>query len=327
MPVAGVNGFVDRLIVLGRSLCARDVVEIDGVTYHVKEKIAEGGFSIIELVQQPRTKRYYALKRITCHSIEDQNVATKEIDYHKRLGGQESGVLGMEGSKVIGSADIVHGKTSDVLLLLPYYKNGTLQHLLEKRERCKDPLKESELLTMFLQICKGLESFHGAKPHPLAHRDLKPHNILLDEGLNPIIMDLGSVEKARLSINTHSQAQHLQDLASERCSITYRAPELFQVSSRCDIDERTDIWSLGCLLYALCYFKSPYDIIWEKGDSVALAVQSGGSQLYFPPIGDFSKELKDLIVTMLEPELHKRPFLTEVMTKSALLLEAAEDRV
>ena len=44
------------------------------------------GFSIVELLEHPRTKKLYALKRITCHSTEDQINATKEIEYHKQLG-------------------------------------------------------------------------------------------------------------------------------------------------------------------------------------------------------------------------------------------------
>ncbi len=47
---------------------------------------------------------------------------------------------------------------------------------------------------------------------------------------------------ARVSIKSHSQAQALQDLAAERCSMSYRPPELFQVNSKCDIDERSDVW-------------------------------------------------------------------------------------
>ena len=66
--------------------------------------------------------------------------------------------------------------------------------------------------------------------------------MLLREDFTPVIMDLGSVEPARLTITTHSQAQYLQDLAAERCSMPYRSPELFQVDSKCTIDERTDIW-------------------------------------------------------------------------------------
>ena len=87
---------------------------------------------------------------------------------------------------------------------------------------------------------------HAAQPEPLAHRDLKPHNVLLTKEQRPIIMDLGSVARARLKISTHSEAQHLQDVAAERCSMPYRPPELFQVNSKCEIDERTDVWVREC---------------------------------------------------------------------------------
>jgi hypothetical protein len=47
---------------------------------------------------------------------------------------------------------------------------------------------------------------------------------------------------ARVKVCGSSEAQQLQDFASERCSMSYRAPELFNVESYCMIDERTDIW-------------------------------------------------------------------------------------
>ena len=102
---------------------------------------------------------------------------------------------------------------------------------------------------MFLQICEGIQHLHQDSDGrgPYAHRDIKPHNILLREDFTPVIMDLGSVESARTKITTHSEAQYLQDLAAERCSMPYRPPELFQVNSKCDIDERTDVWVSGFL--------------------------------------------------------------------------------
>jgi serine/threonine kinase 16 len=57
-----------------------------------------------------------------------------------------------------------------------------------------------------------------------------------------MIFYVGSVAVARVKICGSSEAQQLQDLASERCSMPYRAPELFNVESYCMIDERTDIW-------------------------------------------------------------------------------------
>lgn len=52
----------------------------------------------------------------------------------------------------------------------------------------------------------------------------------------------GSATQARVQISNTSNAQSLQDLAAERCSMPYRAPELFNVEAHCIIDERTDIW-------------------------------------------------------------------------------------
>lgn len=53
---------------------------------------------------------------------------------------------------------------------------------------------------------------------------------------------LGSATQARVQISNTSNAQSLQDLAAERCSMPYKAPELFNVEPHCIIDERTDIW-------------------------------------------------------------------------------------
>lgn len=63
---------------------------------------------------------------------------------------------------------------------------------LERRGKMSDYMDPREILEMFLQICEGLKAFHEAKPEPLAHRDLKTANIVLGDGMTPVIMDLGN---------------------------------------------------------------------------------------------------------------------------------------
>ncbi|VDD86872.1 unnamed protein product [Enterobius vermicularis] len=105
-------------------------------------------------------------------------------------------------------------------------------------------------------------------------RDLKPGNILFSNDDQPILMDFGSCCECPIYIKDYKDSRFQLDEASELCSMPYRAPELFTCEISSVIDCAIDIWSLGCLLYALCFFRSLFDDIYERGDSIALAVQS-----------------------------------------------------
>jgi serine/threonine kinase 16 len=87
------------------------------------------------------------------------------------------------------------------------------------------------------------ESERELVPQPWAHRDIKPANIMLaDDGSTPVLMDLGSAIPARQHIESRQQALLAQDLAAERSSMPYRAPELFDVKTGITLDEGVDVW-------------------------------------------------------------------------------------
>nr|CAH7749803.1 unnamed protein product [Callosobruchus chinensis] len=266
--------------------CTRESVNINGVKYVVKERLGEGGFSCVDLVENSSTKKKYALKRIICHSIDDQKTAMQEINYYKKL--RHPSIIELIDSTFKGSADIVVQATSEAYLILPYYKRGTLHDYLTLRSFSKHHLDVKDIIRMFVEICEAIKFLHDFTPDPIAHRDLKTANVCLTEQGDPILMDLGSCAPAKVQVCGAQDAQRLQDLAAERSSMTYRAPELFNVESYCVIDQRTDIWSLGCVLYAMMYFKSPYDVVYERGDSVNLAVISG--TVNFPEETPFSEK-------------------------------------
>jgi len=85
--------------------------------------------------------------------------------------------------------------------------------------------------------------------------------------------------------------------------------------------------SLGCLLYAMCFYHSPYDEVYSRGDSVALAVQSGAKNVRFPGNSAYSAGLRDLILLMLNPEFRDRPFIEEIISRVQVLIEANEERL
>lgn len=126
---------------------------------------------------------------------------------------------------------------------------GNLQEELENNIKTNTHLVYDRLLNIFYGICNGLDHIHASN---LAHRDLKPHNVLLsNDGCLPVLTDYGSMTDRIIEVKTSKIAQEVQDWAAQNCSMFYRAPELFNPRPGVTIDESADVWSLGCVLYAL----------------------------------------------------------------------------
>ncbi|EIN09886.1 Pkinase-domain-containing protein [Punctularia strigosozonata HHB-11173 SS5] len=158
---------------------------------------------------------------------------------------------------------------------------------------------------------------------PYAHRDLKPGNVMIaDDGVTSILMDFGSVMKARVAIENRNQALLQQDIAAEKSTMAYRAPELFDVKTGVTIDEKVDIWSLGCTLYAMAYLHSPFENLQttEQGGSIAMAVMNAQ---YKHPQSSYSDGLKKLIDSMLTVDPSKRPDIDQVIGMVDRCLQSA----
>ena len=171
---------------------------------------------------------------------------------------------------------------------------------------------------------------HTSTATPYAHRDIKPHNVLLrrkasegasgSESFAAVLMDFGSARPARVEVRSRNRALKVQEEAEAHSTATYRPPELFDTPSECTIDERTDVWSLGCLLYYMCYKESPFEYaVSEAGGSLALAVLSG--KVAWDDCGDL-KPLADLAKTCMAPANADRPYVQEVVKNVTELIDA-----
>ncbi|XP_062102968.1 protein kinase domain-containing protein ppk38-like [Humulus lupulus] len=142
----------------------------------------------------------------------------------------------------------------EAYLLFPVHLDGTLLDNANTMKAKNELFSTTDVLHIFRQLCARLEHMHNLDP-PYAHNDVKPGNVLITHGKGQpplaILMDFGSARPARRHIQSRSKALQLQEWASEHCSAPFRAPELWDCPSNADIDERTDIWSLGCTLYAI----------------------------------------------------------------------------
>ncbi|XP_076879374.1 serine/threonine-protein kinase 16 isoform X2 [Brachyhypopomus gauderio] len=287
---------------MGQSLCicSRSAFTIDNKRYYFIQKLDEGGFSYVDLVEGAQDGRFYALKRILCHDGEGRREAQAEVDMHRLF--RHPNILSLS-----GHAFVERNGKSEAWLLLPYISKGSLWSVLEKLRDKGGSLSEARILHIFCGICEGLKAVHD---RGYAHRDLKPTNVLLEEDDRPLLMDLGSMNKARIEVRGSREAMTIQDWAAQRCTISYRAPELFNVESHCIIDEKTDIWSLGCVLYSMMMLEGPYDLVFQRGDSVALAVQN---PVAIPQVCRYSEGLQTLLSSIMVTNPQERPDINWVL--------------
>ena len=152
--------------------------------------------------------------------------------------------------------------------------------------RLRERLTEIEILTIFVDVCEGLAAMHSLKP-PLLHRDLKVENILQSSPASYKLCDFGSATPVQRVPNNMAELRALEADLNRHTTLQYRAPEMVDVFLRRPVDEKSDVWALGVLLYKLCYYTTPFE---EHGVLAILNVQ-----YKFPPYPVYSQQLNGLI--------------------------------
>eukprot|EP00943_MAST-04B_sp_MAST-4B-sp1_P003261 g3261.t1 len=292
----------------------------------VEKELAEGGFSKVYLVRDAETGRKYALKKMVAQTREQLDEAKWEMKVHREL--DHPNIM-----KIIDASILPSSKSKnmqEINILLPLAKYGSLFDLIEDAIENQSsnnnskgwPFPELEALRIFEKICEAVKFMHK---HGYAHRDIKPHNVLLfdynqDTGepsdrMVPILMDLGSTAQLKVQVRTRKDVLNLQDLAASKCSPPYRAPELTEVQLDVDVDGRSDVFSLGGTLFAMAFGHSPFEH--RTQGFMKLALLNGNAP--FPddrcsPYGDeYSVPFCDLITCMLRPNPSKRYKLSKVL--------------
>lgn len=176
-----------------------------------------------------------------------------------------------------------------------------------------------------------LEGAEGGEMVPYAHRDIKPANIMISQAstevgeavLHPVLMDFGSTCRARIHITTRREAIAEQDVAAERSSMAYRAPELFDIKTDTTLTEAVDIWSLGCTLYCMMYSYSPFETpsMIDQGGSIAMAVLQNNWKFPNDDQNDsYSQASREIIKKCLITDVKQRATIEDVikLTQDAL---------
>ncbi|CAM8895032.1 unnamed protein product [Rhodiola kirilowii] len=259
----------------------------------------------------------YAMKKVLIHNKEELDNVKEEIrisslfTHPNLLPLLDHSIIEVKAAKEISW-------THEAYLLFPVPMGGTL---LEKSKTMKgngEFFSTSDVLQIFRQLCAGLKHMHSFDP-PYAHNDVHPGNIIIarKKGQAPIakLMDFETARAARKQISSPEEAQKLQEWASKHCSDQFRAPELWNCPSHASIDERTDIWSLGCTLFAIMYHTSPFEHVLEEPDgNLELAVINTQIKKWPPgPNDPYPEALHQFITWMLQPQATVRPRIDDII--------------
>ncbi|KAL5974446.1 hypothetical protein ACLOJK_031111 [Asimina triloba] len=305
--------------------------------FRIVRQLGEGGFAYVYLVKEITAdgstgyggvgKKFkdpshvsdegmYAMKKVLIQNNEQLELVKQEIRVSSLF--NHPNLLPLLDHAIIAVKGAQEGtRNHEAYLLFPVHLDGTLLDNATVMKAKKEFFSTTDVLQIFRQLCAGLKHMHSFDP-PYAHNDVKPGNVLITHrrGQPPlaILMDFGSAGPAKKTIRSRSEALQLQEWAAEHCSAPFRAPELWDCPSNADIDERTDIWSLGCTLYAIMYGESPFEhVLGETGGSLQLAVMNAHIKWPAGPDPPYPEPLHRFVTWMLQPQVAVRPRIDDII--------------
>jgi AP2-associated kinase len=261
-------------------------VQVGNHRVTIEKYLSEGGFAHVYLVRVPKpdhhTPEIAVLKRVAVPDKDALANMRTEVETMKKLKGHRHIVTYFD-----SHASQLKGEGYEVFLLMENCSGGGLIDFMNTRLQHR--LTEPEILHIFSDVAEGVATMHYLKP-PLLHRDLKVENVLITTvNGNKIykLCDFGSTAPPRAAATTAAEGRLIEDDVQRHTTLQYRSPEMIDVYRKQPIDEKSDIWALGVLLYKLCYYITPFE---EVGQMAIL-----NASFKYPAYPQFSDRLKKLI--------------------------------
>ena len=243
--------------------------------YQIKRKLGQGGMGSVYHAYDPNFRRDVALKLLDKRLLHDQK-------FRQRFEREARAVAKIDHPGIVPIYDFGEDEGA-LFLVMPLMEGGTLTHKL-----ANGPLSLDEATDILRQLAPALDMTHGLK---MVHRDMKPDNILFDKYGKPHIADFGIVKSAESTMTLTA--------GGIVGTPAYMSPE--QVSSKDTIDGRSDIYSLGIILFQMLSGQRPFD----ADTPLALALKHVMEQP--PSILDLKPELPVGCESILRKALHKEP--------------------
>ncbi|KAI5988000.1 kinase-like domain-containing protein [Pisolithus marmoratus] len=289
--------------------------------YEPLDIIGNGSFGIIRKVRRKTDGTIFARKELNFERMSERD--------RKQIVAEVNILKDLDHEHIVRYHDRHVDRDGGILyILMEYCGGGDLSSIIKQAQKHNRFVLEDTVWHYFMQILLALQHCH----HPpsqskddrrpqILHRDLKPDNVFLDESNNVKLGDFGlSKALAQASFaNTYVGTPY------------YMSPELMQEKA---YDSKSDIWSLGCLIYELCALKPPFHEAKTHAELSIFIRQVlcfiHGTRQYWlgldrngriPPLPrGYSQALSSVIKAMLNLNPAMRPSATQLLQHERLVL-------
>ena len=218
--------------------------------YEILEVIGTGGMAVVYKARCHRLNRLVAIKILKDDFLEDE-------DFRRRFHSESQAVAMLSHPNIVSVYDVSTSVMADYIVM-ELIEGISLKQYMEK----KGVLNWKETLHFAIQIAKALEHAHG---RGIVHRDIKPHNVMVLKNGSVKVTDFGI---ARMMSKGNTLTKEALG------SVHYISPEQAKGGR---VDSRSDIYSLGVVMYEMMSGRHPYD--GETPVSVAIPHINGGAAL------------------------------------------------
>ncbi|KAJ6659229.1 hypothetical protein lerEdw1_019275 [Lerista edwardsae] len=256
--------------------------------YEIIEMIGEGSFGSVFLARGKEDSQQCVIKEISLTKMpkKEKESSQKEVTL----------LAGMKHPNIVAFYASFQEKNK-LYIIMEYCDGGDLMKRINMQHGVL--FDEDKILDWFVQISLGLKHIHDRK---ILHRDVKAQNIFLSN--NGMVAKLGDFGIARILSNTMEFAR--------TCVGTpyYLSPEICENRP---YNNKTDIWSLGCVLYELCTLRHPFE-----GNSLHQLVLKICRGHFIPASTKYSYDLRTLISQLFKTSPRDRPSINSVLKKPFL---------
>ena len=252
--------------------------------FEIIRELGKGVFGVVYLATRKEDNNIYAIKQVKFTDLKQKEISNSlnEIRILASISHQN----------IIGYKESFYDLPANTLnLVLEYADDGDLQSQITNHKQNKTFFPECTIWSFFIQMISGLDILHK---HNIMHRDLKSANIFLTKkGLCKLgDLNVSKVVKEGL-LHTQTGTPY------------YASPEVWMDKP---YNYKSDIWSIGCILYEMCALTLPF-----KGKTFENVYKNVLKGVYNPIPCHYSKELSQVIFGLLQVNPNNRPNCEQIL--------------